>query len=144
MVLANGEVVEANQHHNSDLWRALKGGSSNFGIVTRFDLRVFPQGSLLGGIIVYPSTAASRILRSLCHLTVNFDPNAAAIISLSWSAYNSRRFVFAHYEYTQEETKREALAPFLDVQPQYQNTMKISSLTEVAELASKYSPKGGR
>ncbi|KAL2878164.1 hypothetical protein SGCOL_006414 [Colletotrichum sp. CLE4] len=42
VVLASGEIVNANVSANSDLWRALKGGSSNFGIVTRFDLQAFP------------------------------------------------------------------------------------------------------
>ncbi|KAI0446386.1 FAD-binding domain-containing protein [Xylaria telfairii] len=38
VVLANGTIINANQTANSDLWQALKGGSSNFGIVTRFDM----------------------------------------------------------------------------------------------------------
>ncbi|KAI0204448.1 FAD-binding domain-containing protein [Astrocystis sublimbata] len=42
VVLANGTIVNANQTENSDLWRALKGGSGNFGIVTRFDMEAVP------------------------------------------------------------------------------------------------------
>ncbi|KAJ3578650.1 hypothetical protein NPX13_g1910 [Xylaria arbuscula] len=38
VVLANGTIVYANQVQNADLWQALKGGGSNFGIVTRFDM----------------------------------------------------------------------------------------------------------
>ncbi|MCJ1436396.1 hypothetical protein MMC27_005775 [Xylographa pallens] len=144
VILASGDVVEANQNHNSDLWLALKGGSNNFGIVTRFDLRVFPQGALLGGIILYPPASASQILQGLCQLTAGFDPYAAAIISISWAADTSKRFVFAHFEYTQAETNPRALQPFFGIQPQLRNTMKLSGLTEVAVLASKFSPKGGR
>ncbi|RYP60728.1 hypothetical protein DL771_010404 [Monosporascus sp. 5C6A] len=39
VVLANGSVVNANASSHSDLFRALKGGGGNFGIVTRFDMR---------------------------------------------------------------------------------------------------------
>lgn len=46
VVLANGSIVNANATAHSDLWRALKGGSSNFGIVTRFDLETFPASNL--------------------------------------------------------------------------------------------------
>ncbi|KAJ3941553.1 uncharacterized protein N0V96_008265 [Colletotrichum fioriniae] len=46
VVLASGEIVNANASANADLWRALKGGSSNFGIVTRFDLQAFPTENL--------------------------------------------------------------------------------------------------
>ncbi|KAH7224441.1 hypothetical protein B0J15DRAFT_518487 [Fusarium solani] len=37
VVLADGRIANANKDSNSDLWKALKGGSANFGIVTRFD-----------------------------------------------------------------------------------------------------------
>lgn len=44
VVLASGEVVNASAEENSDLWTALRGGGNNFGIVTSFDFRTFPQG----------------------------------------------------------------------------------------------------
>ncbi|KAI1735654.1 FAD-binding domain-containing protein [Xylaria scruposa] len=47
VVLANGTIINANQTANSDLWQALKGGSNNFGIVTRFDLEAVPAPDLL-------------------------------------------------------------------------------------------------
>lgn len=43
VVLADGSVVNANRDDNEDLWRALKGGMSNFGIVTRFDMEAMPS-----------------------------------------------------------------------------------------------------
>ncbi|KAL3264517.1 hypothetical protein ABHI18_000732 [Aspergillus niger] len=42
ILLADGRLVNANRNENSDLYRALKGGGSNFGIVTRFDLETHP------------------------------------------------------------------------------------------------------
>ena len=38
MVLADGRVVQADRDNHSDLFLALKGGSSNFGVVTKFCL----------------------------------------------------------------------------------------------------------
>jgi FAD/FMN-containing dehydrogenase len=46
VVLASGEIVNANASCHSDLWRALKGGSSNFGIVTKFDIETFPTSNI--------------------------------------------------------------------------------------------------
>lgn len=43
VVLADGSVVNANSEENADLWQALKGGISNFGIVTRFDMEAMPS-----------------------------------------------------------------------------------------------------
>lgn len=47
VVLANGTIINANQTTNADLWQALKGGSSNFGIVTRFDMEALPAPDVL-------------------------------------------------------------------------------------------------
>ncbi|KAL4950163.1 hypothetical protein BDW69DRAFT_187613 [Aspergillus filifer] len=42
VVLADGRIVNASNADNADLFRALKGGGNNFGIVTRFDMVTFP------------------------------------------------------------------------------------------------------
>lgn len=49
VVLANSTIVNANAKVNPDLFWALKGGSSNFGIVTRFDVKTFPLREVYGG-----------------------------------------------------------------------------------------------
>ncbi|CAJ2499615.1 Uu.00g024680.m01.CDS01 [Anthostomella pinea] len=46
VVLADGAIVNANETANADLWRALKGGGSNFGIVTRYDMEAIPAQDL--------------------------------------------------------------------------------------------------
>lgn len=38
VVLGNGSIFNASQHNNSDLFRAMKGGSGNLGLVTRVDM----------------------------------------------------------------------------------------------------------
>ncbi|KAH7029934.1 uncharacterized protein B0I36DRAFT_244248, partial [Microdochium trichocladiopsis] len=38
VVLANGRIINANRDKYADLYKALKGGSSNFGIITRIDI----------------------------------------------------------------------------------------------------------
>nr|ARP51712.1 FAD oxidoreductase [Phyllosticta cirsii] len=50
VVLANGKVVYASANENRDLWLALKGGSNNFGIITRFDLATYPLDRMWGGM----------------------------------------------------------------------------------------------
>ncbi|OLN83297.1 Bifunctional solanapyrone synthase 2 [Colletotrichum chlorophyti] len=53
VVLADGSIIEATAEKNADLFKALKGGGSNLGVVTRFDLRTFtipPQGAY-GGLV---------------------------------------------------------------------------------------------
>jgi hypothetical protein len=49
VVLADGSIVQANKTSNQDLFWALKGGSSNFGIVTRFDLETIKSPKVWAG-----------------------------------------------------------------------------------------------
>lgn len=56
VVLANSSIVNANKTSNSDLWLALKGGGSNFGIVTRFDIASFSLSTMWGGALPLPDS----------------------------------------------------------------------------------------
>jgi hypothetical protein len=49
VVLADGSVVEVNKTSYPDLFWALKGGSSNFGLVTRFDVETIKSPLVWAG-----------------------------------------------------------------------------------------------
>ncbi|KAK8098146.1 FAD binding domain-containing protein [Apiospora kogelbergensis] len=68
VVLADGQIVNANATQNLDLFKALKGGGSNFGIVTRFDFATFPAGLLYGGIMMATWDHKQTVLDSLIRL----------------------------------------------------------------------------
>lgn len=53
VVLADGRIVKANKDEHADLFRALKGGSNNFGIVTSFKMPMVENRRIWGGITVY-------------------------------------------------------------------------------------------
>lgn len=64
VVTADGQVRRASAAENPDLFWALRGGSGNFGVVTRFDFRLYPVGpEVLAGLIVYPFSEAREVLR---------------------------------------------------------------------------------
>ncbi|KAJ3939994.1 uncharacterized protein N0V96_009989 [Colletotrichum fioriniae] len=63
VVLGGGKVVNSNATENADLWWALKGGSNNFGIVTRFDMNTFPlPNGIFSGSISYNQSQADAAL----------------------------------------------------------------------------------
>lgn len=84
VVLASGEIVNANANENADLWIVLRGGRSNFGIVTRIDLEAFPRSPIWGGVNRYPSTpeTVEQHISSIVDWTDNLEKyqNGSAVI----------------------------------------------------------------
>ncbi|KAF2830916.1 FAD-binding domain-containing protein [Ophiobolus disseminans] len=62
VALADGCVVKASETSFPDLWRVLKGGGNNFGIVTRFTARAFPSSNIWSGFLYLPSSQAPKVL----------------------------------------------------------------------------------
>jgi FAD/FMN-containing dehydrogenase len=64
LVTAGGRVLRANAYENADLFRGLRGGGGNFGIVTSFEFRLYPVGPLVtAGAIFFPAELGSELLR---------------------------------------------------------------------------------
>lgn len=132
MVLASGEIVNANSKEHSDLWFALKGGSNNFGIVTRFDLRTFRQGKFWGGVIGYPIETRFEHFKAFEELNAaqNYDTYSTLINSYSFRPAYGGWVIANSYEYTQPEAYPIATQSFTDLRPQLFNTMRISNLSD--------------
>jgi FAD/FMN-containing dehydrogenase len=63
VVTADGQVVPASPTENSDLFWGIRGGGGNFGIVTSFQFRVHPVGTVLAGLVLHPLSRAKAALR---------------------------------------------------------------------------------
>lgn len=64
VVLADGSIVEANDTMNPDLFRVLKGGHNNFGIVTRFDMKIFAAKNVWDGSIVHSKAVTNEVIEA--------------------------------------------------------------------------------
>jgi FAD/FMN-containing dehydrogenase len=56
VVTADGHVVRADADHHPDLFWAIRGGGGNFGVATRFRVRLHPAPSVTGGMLILPAT----------------------------------------------------------------------------------------
>ena len=63
LVTASGEVLQASEESEPDLFWALRGGGGNFGIATTFEYRLHPLTEVTAGLVAHPFDAARDVLR---------------------------------------------------------------------------------
>ncbi len=78
IVTADGRVLIASETEHPDLFWAVRGGGGNFGVVTRFQFRLYPVGMVFGGMLLMPPTR--DVLRSLGPIASS-APEALSTIS---------------------------------------------------------------
>ncbi|KAF8253493.1 FAD-binding domain-containing protein [Wilcoxina mikolae CBS 423.85] len=74
VVLARGEVVVASRGENEGLFKALKGGGNNFGIVTRFELYTVPMSGVWGGLVSYEPRQYGECLAAIVEYQTTHQP----------------------------------------------------------------------
>lgn len=76
LVLANATFVTVNEHQHPELYWALRGaGGGNFGIITSFVVRTFPQGPLYAGRRTWNNTYTEQVVDEMYDLYTSQDNN---------------------------------------------------------------------
>lgn len=142
-MLASGEVVNANTTSHPDLQIALRGGSNNFSVVTTFDMTLFPQGDLWGGITVHPISQRIAQFAAFEAFTGNssYDPYSALIHSCVWIPAAGGWFITNNLEYTAAVTNPATFSNFTSL-PIQASTLRISNLMALTVETSLQTPPG--
>lgn len=138
VVLADGQVINANATSKyKDLYKALRGGGNNFGVVTRFDLDTYELGLMQGGSIVWSDSNQTQ--SELIHAfetfayTAQSDPSAASFIAI---VYYSGSYIWsASLEYAKPSPSIASLPVFAPYHSSGLNKAVISSTERVTSLA---------
>lgn len=89
VVLADGQVVQANQKDHPDLYQVLKGASGNFGIVTRLDFATFVEPVLWRGIRIMDKSTTNVQIEALVDFTTNLYRQPDNYCGLLWTYQTS-------------------------------------------------------
>lgn len=146
IVLADGSVAEASEDQNSDLLWALRGGGGNFGIVTRFTLRLRPVASVLHHARVYRLDDAPGVLDAYRRFAGQQSRDLHTVASMKYrheSDDEPRLFVNAAWLGDPEAGPSAFASVCGDVPPRIATTRTMSYL-ELQKLGDHGEPKGNR
>ena len=143
-MLASGQIVNANAKENPDLWIALRGGSNNFGVVTRFDIETFEQGDFWGGSIRFDISLAPKLLEEFYRFNTSLGYDDYASLIQVFAFTRGGYFPLTTMDYTKPVRNPPVFQPFTKLEPQYTNSMRISNLSDFTSEAARRSPNGRR
>lgn len=133
VVLADGRVVDVDRDNRPDLFRALKGGSNNFGIVTRFTMTAIPCDKVWGGMTFLPKQVIPQAIEATTAFTENVvnDPDSNLVVIFTHMPEFKDVVVATLYANVAGIEKPPAYDRWLAL-PEIMNTVKMTSVSEMA------------
>ncbi|KAJ5246364.1 hypothetical protein N7468_001347 [Penicillium chermesinum] len=130
VVLANGSVIEVNKISYPDLFWALKGGSSNFGLVTRFDMQTIPSRKVWAGIHTVAAPYVDRFLQASATFAANISDKKTHVVPALIAGNSTLGSVILFYD-SDTIAYPESLKPFTDI-PAISSTVGFKTMSEFA------------
>ncbi|ORY59306.1 uncharacterized protein BCR38DRAFT_399620 [Pseudomassariella vexata] len=139
VVLADGSIMNANSYQNADLFKALKGGGSNLGIVTRFDMRTYTvPNKVYGGLVVfsfdYWDAIVDQFIKYVSSIGQSGSPDHEFVV-LAWPQGGSALATMLMTVSTDGATNSSNFAPLNNLPTSY-DVRASQSLSSVAETIS--------
>ncbi len=151
VVLASGEVVQASEAENADLFWGLRGGGGNYGVVTKFEYRLHPIGPIVfGGMLIFPRFRAAEVIRAYRDFMETAEDDIGGAVALVCAPpeefvpepMHGMPVVGVIVCYTgKPDDGPNAIKPILDLQPVMNMTQPMPYL-EVQKLIEAANPPG--
>ncbi|KAI1087031.1 putative oxidoreductase [Rostrohypoxylon terebratum] len=144
IVLANGSIVDAK--NDPDLLIALRGGTNNFGIVTRVDIDAFEQGQVWGGMVYHPTSTIAGQIEAFIELNSQdtYDEYASQILIFAYTSIMGlipTSLIINDIEYTKAERNPPIFEPIMNL-PRYYHSMRLVDMGALALEGGGAQPKG--
>jgi hypothetical protein len=142
VVLANGDIVTASDSENDDLFWALRGAGTNFGVVTSFTSRAFPQGKVWGGVLLWPDFGLlDELVAFINKYGEETDGNQWFMPMAASDPASGARLLGASVFYNGSVSDAEKFfAPLLKMQPQALNTTGEKPYPAINTLSDPMAP----
>ena len=150
VVTATGDIITASAASNSDLYWALRGGAGNFGVVTSFEMRTYPQAHNLMwvGRVLHPWASRACIIKAFADFGAeDTDANATLLFSFVYLQRPDEYMSISEMDYATsvpQDTHPVVFDAFFEVQDSIQVSKETKTIVEVIEAHSASSPNGLR
>ncbi|KAF5378483.1 hypothetical protein D9615_007138 [Tricholomella constricta] len=126
VVTADGSVLTASDTENPDLFFAIRGGGSNFGVVTEFVFKLHPQrATIYSGFLIFPPSALEKLVQVTIDWWAKAGENEAMLQMLGLGPDgNPAVHLIPFYNGTEAEG-RSNFKPFIDIGPVADSTKEM-------------------
>lgn len=150
IVTADGQVRIANRQSHDDLFWALRGGSGNFGVVTRFSFRLHTVGPMIvGGMIAWSAERIDEVLSAYRDITASAPPEltVATVVRIAPPApfmpqpWHGKRVISLVVCYSGDSPDA-ALAPLREIGDPIVSTIQPMPYVGLQSMLNAMEPKG--
>lgn len=140
VVLANGELVTTTPSSHPDLYKALRGGGGNFGIVTSFTLDVYPYEGMWGGAKAWDLSHTDAIIDALFSYGHDNVNNSECSLLIALVHHDSQWIWHASIENLKPEKPgpESALDAILNIPAVYDTTSVTDQISEIRNMADTF------
>jgi FAD/FMN-containing dehydrogenase len=138
VVTADGRVLQAGENENEDLFWAVRGGSGNAGVVTRFEFAAKPVSTVFAGMIQFKRDDLQELLRGWRDVALNApDELSTAIIALPsfGPQMPPGAMVFACWAGDDRDAAMAAIEPLLAIGEVIKHDLDLKPYADILEEA---------
>lgn len=142
VVLASGNIVRASRDHEPDLFRALRGGGGNFGIITAFEVEILPYSGMWGGRTMIGSAHAKNAIEAYADFIPRLDVDPKGHSIIIFDALGGQVVVRQYIVYTEPKKDLPMFDRLREV-PAVESSLGITDYTDLAADIADLQEGGG-
>jgi FAD/FMN-containing dehydrogenase len=144
LVSADGRWLRASTTENTELFWGLRGGGGNLGVVTSFDYRLHPVGTMLAGMVIYPIGKAPAFLRLYREVTSTAPDELGSLVALGTLPDGTQAAVLLAGYTGPIADGEKLLRPLREFGPPLADQLGPSPYTALQSISEHFNPRGYR